>query len=112
MENSGKSGAKLGRIAMKLQKLALGAALIAVRGWRVASMADNRPGDNDPYSWLSEINGAKALSWVKAQNAKSDGALKSDPSYKKDYAAILKVLNANDRVPEPDVVDHQWVFNF
>ncbi|HTK79416.1 MAG TPA: prolyl oligopeptidase family serine peptidase [Rhizomicrobium sp.] len=72
----------------------------------------NAPKDNDPYLWLSDINGAKALEWVKGQNAKSDAALKSDPAYKKDYDTILKVLNANDRIPQPDVVDHQWVFNF
>jgi prolyl oligopeptidase len=68
--------------------------------------------DNDPYLWLSDINGAKALAWVKTQNEKSDAVLKADPGYKQDYDAMLGVLNANDRIPEPRVVDHQWVFNF
>ena len=68
--------------------------------------------DSDPYMWLSDISGVRALEWVKGQNTKSNSILKSDPEYKKDYDAILKVLNANDRIPEPDVVDHQWVFNF
>jgi prolyl oligopeptidase len=67
--------------------------------------------DNDPYFWLSDIDGARALAWVRAQNAKSDTVLKSDPEYRKDYNAILKVLNAQDRIPEPQV-DHRWVFNF
>src|SRR5690348_16989956 len=68
--------------------------------------------DDDPYLWLSDIYDAKALAWVKTQNAKSDAVLKSDPEYRKDYDAILQVLNANDRIPLPDLVDHQWVFNF
>jgi prolyl oligopeptidase len=68
--------------------------------------------DNDPYLWLSDINGAKALAWVKTQNEKSDAVLKADPGYRQDYDAMLGVLNANDRIPEPRIVDHQWVFNF
>jgi prolyl oligopeptidase len=70
------------------------------------------PADNDPYLWLSDISAAKALEWVKAQNTKSDAALKSDPGYRKDYDTLLQILNANDRIPLPDLVDHQWVFNF
>ncbi|HEY1961076.1 MAG TPA: hypothetical protein VGG69_01555, partial [Rhizomicrobium sp.] len=68
--------------------------------------------DKDPYLWLSDIHGAKALDWVKAQNAKSEAALKSDPGYRKDYDALLAILNSNDRIPLPQNVDHQWVFNF
>src|SRR2546423_1050222 len=67
--------------------------------------------DNDPRLWLSEIYGTKALLWVKAQNAKSDAVIKGDPEYRKDYDAILKVLNANDRIPELQL-DHQSVFSF
>jgi prolyl oligopeptidase len=68
--------------------------------------------DKDPYLWLSDIHGAKAVEWVKAQNAKSDAALKNDPGYRKDYDALLAILNSNDRIPLPQTVDHQWVFNF
>jgi prolyl oligopeptidase len=67
--------------------------------------------DNDPNLWLSDIHGAKALDWVKAQNAKSDAALKADPIYADDRAKLLSVLNADDRIPEGSL-DHQWVFNF
>ena len=68
--------------------------------------------DNDPYLWLTDINGAKPLAWVKTQNEKSESVLRSDLDYARGYDAMLKVLNANDRVPDPDIVDHQWVFNF
>ncbi|MBV9570299.1 MAG: S9 family peptidase [Alphaproteobacteria bacterium] len=68
--------------------------------------------DNDPYLWLVDIHGAKALSWVKTQNAKSDTVLKNDPGYRRDYETLLAILNSNDRIPEPQIVDHQWVFNF
>ncbi len=66
---------------------------------------------DDPYLWLEDVHGAKALEWVKAQNAKSTAALKADADYQKDYDAILKVLDATDRIPYGDL-DHQYVFNF
>ncbi len=65
----------------------------------------------DPYLWLEDVHGAKPLEWVKAQNARSAGILKADPSYHKDYEAILKVMDATDRIPYGDL-EHQYVFNF
>jgi prolyl oligopeptidase len=77
-----------------------------------ASLAGgNPPSDHDPYLWLSDIEGARALAWVKTHNARSDAVLKSDPEYAKDRDLILASLNSNDRIPDPQL-DHQWVFNF
>jgi prolyl oligopeptidase len=69
------------------------------------------PGAPDPYLWLEDIHGAKPLEWVKAQNARSTAVLQADPSYQKDYDAILGVMDATDRIPYGDL-DHQYVFNF
>ena len=68
-------------------------------------------GASDPYQWLEDIHGAKPLAWVKAQNARSTAILQADPSYQKDYDAILRVMDATDRIPYGDL-DHQYVFNF
>jgi prolyl oligopeptidase len=65
----------------------------------------------DPYLWLEDVHGAKALEWVKAQNARSIAVLQGDPDYRKDYDSILKVLDATDRIPYGEL-DHQYVFNF
>ena len=65
----------------------------------------------DPYLWLEDVHGAKALEWVKGQNAKSTAVLQADADYQKDYDAILKVLDATDRIPYGEL-DHQYVFNF
>ena len=54
---------------------------------------------DDPYLWLEDIHGAKALDWVKEKNAVSLKLLKSDPDYQKDYEAILAILDADDRIP-------------
>jgi prolyl oligopeptidase len=68
-------------------------------------------GADDPYLWLEDVHGAKALEWVKAQNAKSTAILQADPEYQKDYDAILRVLDATDRIPYGEL-DHRYVFNF
>ena len=78
-----------------------------------AKMAKNsRAADaDDPYLWLEDVHGARALAWVKAQNAKSIAVLQADSDYQKDYDAILRVLDATDRIPYGEL-DHQYVFNF
>src|SRR4029077_17571740 len=65
----------------------------------------------DPFFLLGGIYGAKPIEWVKAQNAKSTAVLQADPDYQKDYDAILRVMDATDRIPYGDL-DHQFVFNF
>lgn len=66
---------------------------------------------DDPYAWLEDVHGAKPLAWVAEQNARATGVLKADPSYQKDYDAVLKILDATDRIPYP-AVDHGVVFYF
>jgi prolyl oligopeptidase len=67
--------------------------------------------DTNPYLWLSNIHGQKALAWVAAQNGRSDLALEAAPTYARDRSQILDVLNANTRIPE-GTLDHGWVLNF
>ena len=33
----------------------------------------------DPYLWLEDVNGDKAISWVKEQNAKTQKVLEASP---------------------------------
>jgi prolyl oligopeptidase len=93
------------------------AAIFALCGAAAASGADSVQKESaagasaDPYLWLEDIHGAKPLEWVKAQNAKSLAVLKADPEYQKDYDAILKVLDATDRIPYGSL-EREYVFNF
>jgi len=87
----------------------LGAAVLA--GAKVDKNPQAAAGAADPYLWLEDVHGAQALEWVKGQNAKSTAVLQADPDYRKDYDAILKVLDATDRIPYGEL-DHQYVFNF
>jgi prolyl oligopeptidase len=65
----------------------------------------------DPYLWLEDVHGERSMEWVKAQNARSTAVLRADPDFQPDYDAILRVMDASDRIPYGDL-DHQYVFNF
>ncbi|HZC77800.1 MAG TPA: hypothetical protein VE258_08640, partial [Ktedonobacterales bacterium] len=87
------------------------AAAMAAAGAESVGKSGHTGASDDPYVWLEDIHGAKPIEWVKAQNAKSTAVLQADPDYQKDYDAILKVMDATDRIPYGDL-DHQYVFNF
>ena len=53
----------------------------------------------DPYLWLEEIDGAKAMEWVRAQNARTMETLGKDPRYAEFYGQALATLNSESRVP-------------
>ena len=54
---------------------------------------------DDPYIWLEDVGGEKALNWVEEQNEKSLGYLKSKPLYKELYEKNLEVYNSDERIP-------------
>ena len=56
-------------------------------------------GKDDPYLWMEEIEGTRALDWAKAQNARSLPILQGDARYADLEAKALAILNAKDRVP-------------
>ena len=74
-------------------------AALAAGGWTFAgadsvSTTHQAADAADPYLWLEDVHGERAMQWVKAQNARSLPVLQEDPDYQKDYDAILKVLDA------------------
>lgn len=56
-------------------------------------------GKDDPYIWMEEIEGTRAMDWARAQNARSLPVLQGDPRYADLEAKALAILNAKDRVP-------------
>jgi prolyl oligopeptidase len=87
------------------------ACLLATGVSAVSNVPAGAAAGADPYLWLEDVHGAKALTWVHAQNQRSMARLEADPDYPRDYEAILKVLDATDRIPFGDL-DHDFVFNF
>jgi prolyl oligopeptidase len=56
-------------------------------------------GKDDPYLWMEEIEGTRAMDWAKAHNAKTLPVLQGDARYADLEAKALAILNAKDRVP-------------
>ncbi len=53
----------------------------------------------DPYVYLEEAEGAKALEFARSENARSLPQLQNDPRYAGFYADALKIVTAKDRIP-------------
>ncbi|MEO5798357.1 MAG: prolyl oligopeptidase family serine peptidase [Gemmatimonadales bacterium] len=58
-----------------------------------------RPDTTDHFIWLEDVNGDKAMSWVKAENAKTTDVLEKDPRFAGFYQSMLKMAQAQDRIP-------------
>jgi len=56
---------------------------------------------DDPFLWLEEVEGAAALRWVRAENARSLAVLEGDPRYEALHREALAVITAPDRIPYP-----------
>jgi prolyl oligopeptidase len=66
---------------------------------------------SDPFLWLENVNGARALAWVKAENAKTLAVLQRDPHFAPFYATALAINNSKDRIPSPELIGGR-VYNF
>ena len=53
----------------------------------------------DPYLWLEDVGGEKAISWVKEQNAKTQKVLEAEPLFATIRDKTLEVLNSRARIP-------------
>ena len=53
----------------------------------------------DPYQWLEEVTGDKALAWVRERNAETEAVIKNQPGFGSLRTELLEGLNARDRIP-------------
>ncbi|MGH8517289.1 MAG: prolyl oligopeptidase family serine peptidase [Panacagrimonas sp.] len=65
----------------------------------------------DPYLWLEEIEGQKALDWVRAQNAVSQKELEAAPRFQASFDRLLAIYDSDARIPEVELRDG-WLYNF
>tara|TARA_B100000678_G_scaffold291599_1_gene309611 strand:- start:43790 stop:45985 length:2196 start_codon:yes stop_codon:yes gene_type:complete len=66
---------------------------------------------DDPYIWMEEVEGERALDWVRAQNERSLDRIQADPLYDELYQNALDIVNADERIPYGSVRDGE-VYNF
>jgi len=65
----------------------------------------------DPYLWLEDVQGERALAWVRERNAQSQKELTARAEYAPTRSQLLEVLNARDRIPY-FVRRGDWLYNF
>ena len=56
-------------------------------------------GSDDPYVWLEDVTGEKAIDWVKARNAKSQAVMEADPRFNELREDLLAILDSDARIP-------------
>lgn len=65
----------------------------------------------DPYLWLEDVTGERALGWVRERNAVSRPALEAHPDFQANRARFKEILDSKESIP---VARHQggWLYNF
>ncbi|MGH6972842.1 MAG: S9 family peptidase, partial [Caulobacteraceae bacterium] len=58
----------------------------------------------DPFLWLEDVHGERAMAWVEKENARSFAVLRGDPRYAVFHEEALKILDAADRIPAPSLI--------
>ena len=66
---------------------------------------------DDPFLWLEEVNGERALEWVHARNAATQAELRQLPEYPALRSDILGILNSTERIAYPRIVG-SYIYNF
>jgi len=69
------------------------------------------PNLEDPYLWLEDVQGERALQWVRERNAQTRAELQAQPDFDGMRTRIRQVLDSRDRIP---AVTRRgpWLYNF
>jgi prolyl oligopeptidase len=63
------------------------------------AMPADAPNSDDPYLWLEDVQGEKALAWVRERNAETIKQLAAREDFAPTRSRLLAVLNSRDRIP-------------
>jgi prolyl oligopeptidase len=53
----------------------------------------------DPYLWLEDVQGERALAWVRERNAESEALLQAQPGFEAMRSSIREVLDSREQIP-------------
>jgi len=95
-------------MTMKLQLIT--ASLLALLPHMNTLAQTTAPVPADPFQWLEEVQGERALDWVRERNAASLKVLQAQAQYAPLRADLLGVLNAKDRIPQISRMG-PWFYN-
>lgn len=57
------------------------------------------PAPDDPFLWLEDVTGERAMAWVRERNAVTRATLEREPGFTDLRGRLLAVLNSRDRIP-------------
>ena len=66
---------------------------------------------DDPYLWLEDIEGEKALAWARERNEETLAALQGKPEYERLFEKNLAVYDSQERIAYP-AIRGEHLFNF
>jgi prolyl oligopeptidase len=89
---------------------ALGAATPSDQGTTPPSSAVTQLSE-DPYLWLEEVTGPKALEWAKRQNTESTRELEAHPEFEPIRRRLLAILDSKEKIPLARM-QGRYLYNF
>jgi len=96
--------------------LALGVTLVGMNTTHADSSkplpaATDGQATDDPFLWLEDIHGARAMDWVKTENAKTTKQFVGNAEFDKTRDSILEVLDSDARIPAVSRMG-DYLYNF
>ena len=85
--------------------------LVTVLMLAVATVAVAADDPADPYIWLEEIEGEKALGWVEARSAADTAVIEAVPVFDDIHDKLLEIYTSDERIPSPDIRG-AWIYNY
>ena len=64
----------------------------------------------DPYLWLEDVQGERALAWVRQRNAESEGELQARPGFQQLRSSLREVLDSKEQIPYVSRRG-EWLYN-
>ncbi len=66
---------------------------------------------DDPYLWLEDVDGDRALDWVRARNVESRAVLEAEPGFEASRRRLRDILDSRQQIPQV-VRRGDWLYNF
>ena len=91
--------------------------VLLAAGLAAAALGDAAAADQedapvaDPYLWLEDVTGDRALDWVRARNAKAEAELASSAEFKQLEADIRAILDSDAKIPGVEKIGEHY-YNF
>jgi prolyl oligopeptidase len=82
-----------------------------VAGFMAMTVAAAAAQQADPFIWLEEVEGRRALEWVESRNAATVAELTAHPLYRPLFERTVQILDSNERIAFPSILGDR-LYNF